>query len=265
MKTIILSIFLIFIGSEIILSQTISHQNPNTIVLVHGAWMDASVWDKVVPVLRSKGHEVIAVNLPGHGKDQTAPEKIQLDDYVIALKKAIGSRKNVTLVGHSMGGIVISQAAEQIPDQIHQLIYAGAYLPKNGEAIIQLADLDKGSLIGKYLNIDNQHGSGSISKDGIKEVFAADAPENDVSKLIKNHKADPLSPLATPVSLTDSRFGKIPKTYIYTINDQAVTYSLQQIMVKNYGLTKTYSLPSSHSPFFSMPGVLAAIILQESL
>src|SRR5450755_4433505 len=78
-----------------------------TIILVHGAWFDARCWESLTPLLKAKGREVIAVNLPGHGTDTPSFATITLQSYVNAVKGAIGDRKNVILVGHSMGGIVI--------------------------------------------------------------------------------------------------------------------------------------------------------------
>src|SRR5215467_11493614 len=71
----------------------------NTIVLVHGAWIDASCWDKVIPVLTASGHEVLIVHLPGHGSDNTPYERISLQSYVDAVVSVIGNRTGITLVG----------------------------------------------------------------------------------------------------------------------------------------------------------------------
>lgn len=235
-----------------------------TIVLVHGAWSDASAWDNTSPLLKAQGYDVIAVNLPGHGKDNTSFAGITLDSYVEAVKKAIGSRNNVILVGHSMAGLVISEVAEQIPGQIKKLIYLAAFLPKNGESLLSLAQTDADSHIGKYLQVDKTNGSAAIAKDGFIDVFAADASQPVQDYLKANFKPDPLAPLATPVVLTDANFGKIEKVYIHTINDHAVSYQLQQRMVNGSNVTRVYALPSSHTPFLSMPAVLAAILLQEA-
>src|ERR1700749_361400 len=106
-----------------------------TIVLIHGAWADASSWDAVVPLLKKEGHEVIAVNLVGHGKDTTSFAGITFQTYVNQVKEAIGNRTNVILVGHSFAGMVISQVAEEIPTQIKELIYLAAGLPHDGESL----------------------------------------------------------------------------------------------------------------------------------
>ena len=243
-------------------AQKANNKNSSTIVLVHGAWSDATAWQAVVPLLKAQGHEVIAVNLPGHGSDTTSFAKIGLQTYVDAVKNAIGDRKNVILVGHSMAGLVISEVAEQIPGQIKELVYLAAYLPQNGESLLSLAKQDADSHVGKYLQIDQANGSANVAKDGVIDVFAADAPAQIGEYLTNNIKPEPLAPLATPVTLTDGNFGSVKKVYIHTTEDHAVSLTLQNTMVKNNGhISKEYSLPSSHTPFISMPDKLAAILI----
>jgi pimeloyl-ACP methyl ester carboxylesterase len=264
MKTAILAMALSVLGFTT-QSQKTNNKNSATIVLVHGAWSDAAAWQAVEPLLKAQGHEVIAVNLPGHGSDATSFAGINLQSYVDAVKNAIGDRKNVVLVGHSMAGIVISQVAEEIPGQIKELVYLAAYLPQNGESLLSLAKQDADSHIGKYLQIDQATGSAKVAKDGVIDVFAADAPAQIGNYLASNIKPEPLAPLATPVTLTDGKFGSVKKVYIHTTDDHAVSFTLQKIMVKNNGhISKEYSLPSSHTPFISMPDKLAAILLMES-
>lgn len=238
-----------------------SQKKSSTIVLVHGAWFDAGGWASVTPLLQAKGFEVIAVNLPGHGADTTSFARITLQSYVDAVKNAIGDRKNVILVGHSMGGIVISQVAEEIPGQINKLVYLAAYLPKTGESLLSLAQQDAQSHVGKYLQIDQNTGSAIIAKDGIIDVFAADAPAQMDASILSNFKAEPLAPLATPVMLTDEKFGSVKKVYIHTANDHAVSLPFQQTMVKNGRISKEYTLNSSHTPFISMSDKLASILI----
>src|SRR4051812_39752743 len=84
----------------------------NTIVIVHGAWSSASDWDAVAAKLESEGNDVTVVNLPGHGKDDTQVSTLTLQTYVDLVKKTIGTKTDVTLVGHSFGGIITSQVAE---------------------------------------------------------------------------------------------------------------------------------------------------------
>jgi len=264
MKTAILVMAMSILGFTAQAQKTIN-KNSATIVLVHGAWSDATAWQAVVPLLEAQGHEVIAVNLPGHGSDATPFTGISLRSYVDVVKNAIGDRKNVILVGHSMAGIVISQVAEEIPGQIKELVYLAAYLPQNGESLLSLAKQDADSHIGKYLQIDQATGSANVAKDGVIDIFAADAPAQVGDYIANNIKPEPLAPLATPITLTDANFGSVKKVYIHTINDHAVSFTLQKAMVKTNGhISKEYSLPSSHTPFISMPDKLADIILAAS-
>lgn len=265
MKTLLTTILLTVLGyASFATSQIKSYKKTATIVLVHGAWADASSWDAVVPLLKAQGHEVIVVNLAGHGKDTTSFATITFRTYVDQVKAAIGTRTNVILVGHSFAGMVISQVAEEIPAQIKELIYLAAALPRDGESLLGLAKLDSASHIGKYLTIDEPHGAAIMAKDGVADVFAADAPQNVQDYLAANIKPEPLAPLATPVHLTEKNFGSIRKVYIHTLNDNAISYPAQQYMVKAGKVAKEYTLPGSHTPFISMPGMLAAIIIAES-
>jgi pimeloyl-ACP methyl ester carboxylesterase len=264
MKTAILVMAMSVLGFTTQAQKT-NNKNSATIVLVHGAWSDATAWQAVIPVLKAQGHEVIAVNLPGHGSDVTSFANISLQSYVDAVKNAIGDRKNIILVGHSMAGLVISQVAEEIPGQIKELVYLAAYLPQNGESLLSLAKQDADSHVGKYLQIDQTTGSASVAKDGVIDVFAADAPAQVGDYLTNNIKPEPLAPLVTPVTLTDEKFGSVKKVYIHTTDDHAVSFTFQKTMVKNNGhVSKEYSLPSSHTPFISMPDKLAAILLTAS-
>ena len=238
--------------------------NKQTIVLVHGAWSDMSAWDAVKPLLDAKGLNVITVNLPGHGNDTTPFPSITLQSYVDVVKKAIGTQKNVTLVGHSMAGIVISQVAEDMPGSVKKLIYLAAYLPQNGQSLLDIAMTDAGSHVGKYLKIDEKTASAAIDNDGAVDIFVADAPKSVQEKFTKGVKSDPLVPFVTPVKLSAVQFGATEKVYIYTKNDHAVSYPAQQAMVKSTPVKTEYTLESSHTPFFSMPQKLAEILIKEA-
>jgi len=245
-------------------AQKTNNNNSKTIVLVHGAWSDASSWDAVTPLLKAQGEEVINVNLAGHGKDTTSFAGITFQTYVDQVKAAIGTRTNVVLVGHSFAGLVISQVAEEIPAQVKELIFLAAALPHDGDSLLSLAKGDPASHIGKSLTIDQAHGAAIISKDAAADIFAADAPQQVQEYIATNLKPEPLAPLATPVHLTEKNFGSVRKVYIHTVNDHAISYPAQQYMVKAGKVAKVYTLQSSHTPFISMPDKLAAILIAES-
>ncbi len=236
----------------------------NTIVIVHGAWSSAKDWHYVAGYLASEENNLITVNLPGHGIDETPISDISLQLYVYEVLKAIGDETEVTLIGHSFGGIVVSEVAELIAPQIKKLIYIAAFVPKSGDSLLSLAHTDVESLVGKNLIVDEKAGVASIAKEAIADVFLADAPKAVAEYVTNTMRPEPLAPLATPVTLTDGNFGKITKVYVHSLNDHTIGYSLQKEMVKDAGISKTYSLPSSHTPFIVFPQILSAIITLES-
>lgn len=242
----------------------LSFKGTNTVVVIHGAWSSANDWNPVAGHLISAGSNVITVNLPGHGSDETPVSSISLQLYVYAVLKAIGDETDVTLVSHSFGGLVASEVAELIASQIKKVIYVAAFVPKNGDSLLSLAKTDSESLAGKNLIVDEKAGVASIAKEAIAETFMADAPASVVEYVIHNMRPEPLAPLATPVTLTNANFGQIAKVYIHSQHDCTVSYSLQQKMVAEAGITTTYSLPSSHTPFIVFSQVLSAIISLEA-
>jgi pimeloyl-ACP methyl ester carboxylesterase len=235
-----------------------------TIVLVHGAWSDSSAWSEVIPMLKVKGHEVINVNLPGHAADNTPFAEITLRSYVDAVKAAIGDRKDIILVGHSMAGIVITQVGEEIPGQIKKLIYPAAFLPLDGQSLLDLGKTDTDGHTGWFLQIDQPNHIAIIKREGIIDVFLENAPKEIIDKVLANWKDEPLAPLVTPVHVTAANFGSVKKIFIHTEYDHSVGYTLQLNMVKATPVAKEYTLASSHTPFFSMPSKLADILLEES-
>lgn len=264
MKNSILLIAMLLLTTITASSQTNKTKNENTIVIIHGAWSSSNDWQHVSEDLTAGGNSVISVNLPGHGNDNTSISTISLKLYVEDVKKAIGSKQNVVLVAHSFGGIVASQVAEDIAPQIKKIIYIAAYVPKNGESLLSLAQTDGESHVGKNLIVDEKAGIASIKKEGIADVFLADAPKQVADYVSNNLKPEPLAPLATPVTLTEAKFGKINKVFVYTLNDHTIGYSLQQKMTKDAGIERLYALPSSHTPFIMFPHVLAQIIAVET-
>ena len=105
-----------------------------TFILIHGSWHSAWNWHKVVPVLESKGHKAMAIDLPGMGRDKTPIQNVTFETTVKNICDLIDTIEGkVILIGHSKNGIMISQVAEYRPEKIEKLIYLAAYLIPNGK------------------------------------------------------------------------------------------------------------------------------------
>ena len=102
-------------------------------VLVHGSWQGAWCWRQVASLLEAQGHEAVAIDLPGHSQDSTPPESVTFQDYVDRTFAVVnGIQGDSILVGHSMGGAIIRQAAGFAPDRIRALVSVAALLPPRG-------------------------------------------------------------------------------------------------------------------------------------
>lgn len=108
-----------------------------TFILVHGGWLGEWCFDPIIPLLEARGHTALAVSLTGFGqkRDLNNPDITILDHVqdVIAFVKSCDSR-DITLVGHSYGGGVITGAWDQLREQVRALFYIDASTPGDGES-----------------------------------------------------------------------------------------------------------------------------------
>jgi pimeloyl-ACP methyl ester carboxylesterase len=232
-----------------------------TFLLVHGAWMGAWCWTDVANALRAQGATVDTVELPAHGNDMTALADATLDAYVAKVTAALDTETTpVILVGHSMAGMVITGAAEAAPEKIEKLVYLGAYLPKDGQSLFDLAMTDTDSHLGQVSVVDQEAGLVSIPAESLKDVFLADGSDAEVAELKSRYRDEPLVPFVTPVHTTVENWGSVSKVYIYTKQDHAVSYALQQRMTQGVTLAGSEELDTSHSPFLSQPALTASTL-----
>src|ERR1700680_4689248 len=105
-------------------------------LLVHGASGGAWCWHKLMPELERRGHRALAIDLPGHGEDKTPLAQVNLAAYAERVADTLKKLPEpAVLIGHSMGGMVISAAAELAPEWVRTLVYLCAYLPRDGESL----------------------------------------------------------------------------------------------------------------------------------
>lgn len=233
----------------------------STFVLVHGAWQSPYVWESVKKNLEAKGQKVIVVELQGHGADKTSPANLSIDVYkenVISSLKDV--KEKIILIGHSMGGVVISAVAEQIPERIQKLIYVGAFVPKNGQSLLDLANQDKQSILGPSLIPSQDQLTLDVKRENITSIFCQDASKDQQDLMLAKFASEPAIPFTNKAVLTDSRFGKVEKYYIHTLLDHAVGMELQSQMVQAANIVNVFSINTGHSPFLSKGDELANLL-----
>lgn len=235
----------------------------STFILVHGSWHSAWNWHKVVPVLEKEGHKAVSIDLPGMGRDKTPIEEVTLEVAVNKLIEIIDQQEgNVILIGHSKNGIMISQAAEYRPHKIEKLIYLAAYLIPDGKTQAEYSVLDTEGVLKPYVTRYPETNSHTLQSAIYKEGLYHDCDDHiiEMAKCILSNES--MATAITPLHLTDGNYGSIPRYYIECTEDRAVTPYIQHKMYTELPCKKVYQMATSHSPFFSQPDELCAIITE---
>lgn len=234
-------------------------------VLVHGAFQDSSGWDDVTPLLEAAGHTVVVVSLPGRGED-ASPEQ-SLTGYRDIIIEAINQQDQpVILVGHSFGGISISEVAEAIPDRIASLVYLAAYLPQNGDSLVTLAENDHYSLLGQEGNfqITEDFTFASVAEAVFASAFCPDCTPEQAERVAESQLPEPLAPLGTPVTLSE-QFEGVYKVYVLTAEDVVISPQLQAYMLSRTPVDRVFALNTGHAPYVSAPDALADVLLLDNI
>ena len=230
----------------------------STYVMVHGAWHGAWCWYKVVPLLQGLGHAVITPDLPSLGRDRTPPGEVTLGTWVDHICDVVDTTlEPVVLVGHSRAGVIISEVAERRPERIALLVYLAAFLLRDGEALLPVAQRDGTSLVLPNLVVSDDQTSSTIKPEAIREVLYGGCSDEDVTLAGTLLVPEALAPAVTPIHVTEERFGRVPRVYIECLQDRVIPPQLQRHMYATLPCQQIVSVDTDHSPFFSAPQKLA--------
>ncbi|OLN22439.1 hypothetical protein BTO30_08990 [Domibacillus antri] len=232
-------------------------------VLIHGAWHGAWCWEKVVPLLEQEGHTVHTADLPSHGSDPTPISQVSLKRYTDKVCAVIDEAEEpVILVGHSMGGIAISQSAEYRSEKIKSLVYVTAFLLRDNESMVDVIQTDHEALVARNMNVNEEAGFAAMNEENLRDVFYGCCADQDIAKAKTLLTPQALNVLSTKLNLTKDHFGKIPKYYIECLRDQAITHWCQKKMYTAAPCEEIFTLDTDHSPFYSTPEELVSILLK---
>jgi pimeloyl-ACP methyl ester carboxylesterase len=218
---------------------------PTTIVLVHGAFADGSAWNRVVPLLQAKGLKVVSVQNP----------LTSLADDVAATRRVLDAQTGpVVLVGHSWGGVVISEVGQH--ERVKSLVYVAAFAPSEGQSA---ADLSKDYATPEGLKhlVADKEGFLTLTPEDVAKHFARDlsAAETNLMAVTQG----PVRGANFEERTTTAAWKTRPSWYVLSRQDHMMQPALQEAMAKTIG-AKVVSLPTSHVPQQSRPKDVADAI-----
>jgi pimeloyl-ACP methyl ester carboxylesterase len=223
----------------------VNAQKPS-IVIIHGAFADASSWNKVIPILQGDGYMVTAVQIP----------LSSLADDVAATRRVLDAQTGpVVLVGHSWGGAVISAAAAGSKN-VKSLVFVAAFAPEAGEVITAPAANYSPAKLNSVLKPD-EAGFLYIDRAQFRSAFANDLPEADTRIMAATQK--PINGKSFGETQPAAAWKTIPSWYIVSTEDRAINPDLQRYYAKRINATTT-EIEASHVPFLSHPKEVARVI-----
>lgn len=225
------------------------HTRNTSIVLVHGAFVDGSGWKAVYDILSEAGYEVLVVQ---HGS-------ATLEDDVAATTDVIDrATYPVVLVGHSYGGMIISEAGRHA--NVRALVYVAAYAPASGESVATLAQVQALPGESRAPVLPPRSGRRIVDPEKFPTSFAADVPLS-VTRFMAASQV-PWGIAAAQAPVAEPAWKAKPASYLVATEDHMIPPSLQRMMAKRSG-AKTVELASSHAVMLSHPREVAAFITES--
>lgn len=248
----VLSIAAVLAAAGVTPSEAAGAPEKPTIVLVHGAFADASSWNGVIARLERDGFKVIAAANPLRGVAGDAAE-------VSALVNA--EPGPVVLVGHSYGGPVITEAANGKAN-VKALVYVAGFAPETGESSLTLSAKFPGSTLGDSLTtVARPDGDEDlyIRRDRFRAQFAADVPAAQAAAMAATQRPVTLSALSEPSGA--AAWKRLPSYVIYGSEDRNIPSAVMAFMASRAQARKTVVLKgASHALMVSHPDKVAALI-----
>jgi pimeloyl-ACP methyl ester carboxylesterase len=219
-------------------------------VLVHGAWGGSWMWARLAQILRSQGHEVFTPSLTGIGeRAHHAGPSVDLSTHVSDVLGTIEYERlsDCVLVGHSYGGMVVTAVADRVPEKIASLVYLDAFVPKNGEALVDLArpEMREKVLALKDWRIPPPPPQGMTDRE-------------DVAWIEGRRNPQPAGTFKEKISLEGNYKGK--RVYIFCSGYSPTTFAPFGAATKADKAWRYHELPTHHYPQISMPRELAALL-----
>ncbi|GAA1940509.1 alpha/beta fold hydrolase [Amycolatopsis minnesotensis] len=235
----------------------------STYLLVHGAWHSGRAWERVVPLLTSAGHRVLAPSLTGYGdRAHLLGPEVGLDTHVDDIVRLITEEDltEVVLVGHSYAGLVISAAANRVPDRIARLVYLDAMVPEDGETA---ADVMPGTKILIDAAVRSESGWRVPPLPELPSGLFGVTDPADVAWLRAMLSDQPVRCLQQPVRLDNPAVRAIPRAHIHCTvgKPEGITRRPVPAVQPNGTPSEVRELATGHDCMITMPAELTELLL----
>tara|TARA_R110002110_G_scaffold2756_1_gene13326 strand:+ start:73252 stop:73968 length:717 start_codon:yes stop_codon:yes gene_type:complete len=232
-------------------------------VLVHGAYHGGWCYEKVTPLLEAAGHTAIAVDLPGHGNNVVPIGDVSLDAYVDHVCDVVSAQTEpVILVGHSLGGMTITQVTEHLPEKVAWVVYLTAMMPKNGQNRTDLAEFEGPEKMAAKRIISEDGLSSTMPAEIIPPTFYGQCSAEDVARAIERLVPQATEPFLRQAQTTPERFGSVQRAFVECARDNAIPIDMQRAMIAAQPCDRVFTIDTDHSPFYSAPDELARDLLE---
>jgi pimeloyl-ACP methyl ester carboxylesterase len=232
-------------------------------VLVHGAFVGAWSWEPLVPLLETAGHTVEAPDLPGSGEDRTPTREVTLDAYAGRVCDVLVERPEpAVVVANSMGGMVATQAAVRCPGRVASIIYVAAFLPQDGQSLLDLTRLPEGKndQVQANLVVDGDPPVATMPAEAARHAIYACCSDEVAAWAIERRAPQAVAPFGDPVTIPEGAFDDIPRSYVLCKRDRAIPPALQRLMLERAGCTEVVELDTDHVPQLSATAALTDVL-----
>ena len=228
-----------------------------TYVLIHGAWHGGWCWKSVAPALRRAGHEVYAPSLTGMGERRhLARPDIDLDTHIedVVLLMEMEDLRDVILIGHSYGGMVVTGAADR-SDRVGQLVYLDAFVPENGRCLLDYAVPERAA---------------RMQEEGERTGLVTPPPLSLWGLTKREHLEfagprqveHPYRTLSQPIRIENPK--KLPKTFIYCSSPATGSFDHFAAKYRSDPAWRFHELKTGHDAMILVPEELIALLLQTA-
>jgi pimeloyl-ACP methyl ester carboxylesterase len=232
-------------------------------VFVHGAFGGAWCWEPVTAPLVAAGHTVEAFDLPGGGDDQTPVAGITLESCAERVCAVLGQRPEpAVVVAHSMGGVIATQAASRCPERIASLVFVCAFMPSDGQSLLDLAHLPegKGDMIQANVVVEGDPPVATLPEAATRAAIYNGCTSEQTAWAVARRRSQAVAPYATPVQIDDALLASIPRSFVLTTRDNSMRPALQRRMIREHPCERVIELDADHAPYLSATDELVAAL-----